>query len=99
MRAPIGLGEQHRCGLDALARILHSGQAALEGAPARPGALRRGEAGMTAARGVGRIGGMRMGERLGGFLYGTLVALAVIVAGAKAYPHEPGHVAALVAIT
>jgi hypothetical protein len=39
------------------------------------------------------------GERLGGFVYGTIVVLAVIVAGAKAYPHEPGHVAALVAIT
>lgn len=40
-----------------------------------------------------------MGERLGGFVYGTIVVLAVIVAGAKAYPAEPGHVAALVVIT
>jgi hypothetical protein len=48
---------------------------------------------------VGRIGGAGMGERLGGFVYGTIVVLAVIVAGAKAYPREPGHVAALVAIT
>jgi hypothetical protein len=39
------------------------------------------------------------GERLGGFVYGTIVVLAVIVAGAKAYPNDPGHVAALVAIT
>jgi hypothetical protein len=54
---------------------------------------------MTAARGVGRIGRVQMGERLGGFLYGTIVVLAVIVAGAKAFPNEPGHVAALVAIT
>ena len=38
-----------------------------------------------------------MGERLGGFIYGTIVALAVVVAGAKAYPHEAGHIAALVA--
>jgi hypothetical protein len=39
------------------------------------------------------------GERLGGFVYGTIVVLAVIVAGAKAYPDDPGHVAAMVAIT
>jgi hypothetical protein len=51
------------------------------------------------ARGAGRLGGVGMGERLGGFLYGTIVVLAVIVTGAKAYPHEPGHVAVLVAIT
>ena len=40
-----------------------------------------------------------MGERLGGFIYGTIVVLAVLVAGAKAYPHDAGHIAALVAIT
>jgi hypothetical protein len=40
-----------------------------------------------------------MGERLGGFIYGTIVALSVVVAGAKAYPDGPGHVAALVAVT
>ncbi len=39
------------------------------------------------------------GERLGGFIYGTIVALAVVVAGARAYPHEAGHIAALVAGT
>jgi hypothetical protein len=38
-----------------------------------------------------------MGERLGGFIYGTIVALAVVVAGARAYPHDAGHIAALVA--
>jgi hypothetical protein len=38
-----------------------------------------------------------MGERLGGFIYGTIVALAVIVAGQRAYPHDAGHIAALVA--
>jgi hypothetical protein len=38
-----------------------------------------------------------VGERLGGFIYGTIVVLAVIVAGARAYPHEAGHIAALVA--
>jgi hypothetical protein len=40
-----------------------------------------------------------MGERLGGFVYGTIVVLAVIVAGAKAYPKQPGHVAILVVVT
>jgi hypothetical protein len=39
------------------------------------------------------------GERLGGFIYGTIVALSVVVAGSKAYPHEPGHAAVVVAIT
>jgi hypothetical protein len=46
--------------------------------------------------GLGRAG---MGERLGGFVYGTIVVLAVIVAGAKAYPKDPGHVAAVVIVT
>ena len=40
-----------------------------------------------------------MGERLSGFIYGTIIALAVLVAGAKAYPHEAGRIAALVAVT
>jgi|SRR4051794_13518069 len=40
-----------------------------------------------------------MGERLGGFVYGTIVVLAVIVAGAKAYPKQPGHVAGVVFVT
>jgi len=40
-----------------------------------------------------------MGERLGGFIYGTIVVLAVVVAGARAYPHAAGHIAALVMVT
>jgi hypothetical protein len=43
-----------------------------------------------------RLGRAAMGERLGGFIYGTIVVLAVVVAGAKAYPHGAGHIAALV---
>jgi hypothetical protein len=39
------------------------------------------------------------GQRLGGFIYGTIVVLSVIVAGARAYPHGPGHVAVLVLAT
>ena len=46
-----------------------------------------------------RVGRAAMGERLGGFIYGTIVALSVIVGGARAYPHDPGHVAVLVVIT
>jgi hypothetical protein len=40
-----------------------------------------------------------MGERAAGFIYGTIIVLAVIVAGARAYPHASGHIAALVAVT
>ncbi len=39
------------------------------------------------------------GERLAGVIYGTIVVLSVVVAGAKAYPQSPGHVVALAAIT
>jgi hypothetical protein len=46
-----------------------------------------------------RLGRAAMGERLGGFIYGTVVALAVVVAGARAYPHGAGHIALLVAAT
>src|SRR5262249_1263813 len=37
--------------------------------------------------------------RLGGFVYGTIVVLAVVITGGKSYPHEPGHVAVLVVVT
>jgi hypothetical protein len=43
--------------------------------------------------------GAAMGERLGGFIYGTIVALAAIVAGAKAYPDASGRIAAFVVVT
>ena len=39
------------------------------------------------------------GERLGGYIYGTIVVLATVVAGAKAYQDHVGHVALLVLIT
>lgn len=41
----------------------------------------------------------RLAERLNGFVYGTIVALAVLVAGARAYPGEAGHIAVLVLAT
>jgi hypothetical protein len=40
-----------------------------------------------------------IGERLGGFVYGTIVVVGVVVAGAKAYPDGPGHIALLVVVT
>jgi hypothetical protein len=40
-----------------------------------------------------------LGERLGGFIYGTILVLAVLVAGARAYPAEPGHIAVLVVVS
>lgn len=46
-----------------------------------------------------RVGRAATGERLGGYIYGTIVALAVVVAGARAYPHGAGHIAVLVAAT
>jgi hypothetical protein len=46
-----------------------------------------------------RVGRGQTGERLGGFIYGTIVVLAVIIAGARAYEHEAGHIAGLVAVT
>jgi hypothetical protein len=46
-----------------------------------------------------RLARSALGERLAGFIYGTIVALAVVVAGAKAYPDESGHIAVLVAAT
>jgi hypothetical protein len=39
------------------------------------------------------------GERLGGYIYGEIVVLATIVAGAQAYKHGAGHIALLVLAT
>lgn len=40
-----------------------------------------------------------IGARLGGFIYGTIIALAVLVAGARAYPDDAGRIAAVVAVS
>ena len=53
----------------------------------------------TSRTGLARSTLAAMGERVGGFIYGTIVALAVVVAGAKGYPHDAGHIAILVAVT
>ena len=39
------------------------------------------------------------GGRLGGFIYGTVLVLSVVVAEAAAFPDGPGHVALLVGVT
>jgi hypothetical protein len=46
--------------------------------------------------GAGRT---ELGQRLAGFIYGTIITLAVVVAGAKAYPADAGRIAVLVAVT
>jgi len=40
-----------------------------------------------------------IGERLEGFIYGTIVVLAVVVAGARAYPDDAGRIAALAGVS
>jgi hypothetical protein len=50
-------------------------------------------------RRLGRLSRSALGERLGGFIYGTIVVLAVVAAGARAYPDDAGRIAALVAVT
>lgn len=42
---------------------------------------------------------LAVGERLAGFVYGTILTLSVVVAGARAFPHDPAHVAELVVVT
>ena len=46
-----------------------------------------------------RLARAELGRRLSGFIYGTIVALSVIVAGAIAYPHSPMRIAVLVSVT
>jgi hypothetical protein len=48
---------------------------------------------------LGKLGPSVMGERLGGFIYGTIVVLSVLVAGARAYPDDAGRIAVLVVVT
>ena len=46
-----------------------------------------------------RFGRSAIGARVGGFIYGTIIALAVLVAAARAYPDDAGRIAALVAVS
>jgi hypothetical protein len=50
-------------------------------------------------RRTNRFGRSAIGERLAGFIYGTIVVLAVLVAGARAFPADAGRIAAMVLIT
>ena len=40
-----------------------------------------------------------LGERLGGFIYGTILSLAVLVGGVKAYPGHAWKIVVLLAVT
>lgn len=40
-----------------------------------------------------------LGERLGGFIYGTILALAVLIGGAKAFPGNAWKIILLLAVT
>jgi hypothetical protein len=46
-----------------------------------------------------RVGRVAIGERLAGFIYGTIVVLSVVVVGARAFPHHAGRIAAMVVVT
>ena len=48
---------------------------------------------------LGKLGPSVRGERLGGFIYGTIVVLSVLVAGSRAYPDDAGRIAVLVVVT
>jgi hypothetical protein len=46
-----------------------------------------------------RLRRTKIGERLAGFIYGTIIVLSVLVGGARAFPDDAGLIAALVAVT
>ena len=50
-------------------------------------------------RRLARLDQSTMGVRLGGFVYGTIVVLSVLVAGVRAYPSDAGRIAVLVVAT
>ena len=50
-------------------------------------------------RRLARLDPSAMGVRLGGFVYGTIVVLSVLVAGVRAYPSDAGRIALLVVVT
>ena len=50
-------------------------------------------------RGSTRFGRSAIGERLAGFIYGTIVVLSVLVAGVRAFPGDAGRIAAMVVVT
>lgn len=50
-------------------------------------------------RGTTRVGRSAIGERLAGFIYGTIIVLSVLVAGVRAFPSDAGRIAATVVVT
>jgi hypothetical protein len=46
-----------------------------------------------------RLRRTEIGERLAGFIYGTIIVLSVLVAGSRAFPDDAGRIAALVVVT
>ena len=56
-------------------------------------------AGEAQRRPTTRLRRTRIGERLAGFIYGTIIVLAVLVGGSRAFPDDAGHIAALVVVT
>jgi hypothetical protein len=46
-----------------------------------------------------RLSRAAFGQRLAGFIYGTIVVLSVLVAGARAFPDDAGRIAAMVLVT
>ena len=40
-----------------------------------------------------------LGERLGGFIYGTILSLAVLIGGVKAFPHSAWQIVVLLTVT
>lgn len=48
---------------------------------------------------AGRLGAAPLGERLAGFVYGTIVVLSVLVAGARAFPEDATSVLVMVLVT
>jgi hypothetical protein len=52
--------------------------------------LKRGSAGFYSRK--------AFSERLAGFIYGTIVVISVVIAGARIYPDEPGHLAGAVVV-
>jgi hypothetical protein len=56
-------------------------------------------AGEAQPRGTTRLRRSGIGERLAGFVYGTIVVLAVLVAGVRAFPGDAGRIAAMVVVT
>ena len=48
---------------------------------------------------LSRFGRAAFGERLAGFIYGTIVVLSVLVAGARAFPHDAWRIVLMVVVT